>query len=47
MVKADVAALDKLLAPELSYTHNNAQVQDKGAFVGDIKGGAITYLGVP
>jgi uncharacterized protein DUF4440 len=46
MVKADVGALDKLLAPELSYTHSNAQMQDKGGFVGDIKSGAIKYLSI-
>jgi hypothetical protein len=44
MVKADVGALDKLLAAELSYTHSNAQVQDKAGFIGDIKSGAIKYL---
>ena len=37
MVKADGAALEKLLADELSYTHSNAQVQDKAAFIGEIK----------
>jgi hypothetical protein len=44
MLKADAAALDKLLAPELSYTHSNASVQDKAAFINDIKTGAIKYL---
>ena len=46
MVKADVGALGNLLAPELSYTHSNAQVQDKGGFIGDIKSGAIKYLSI-
>jgi hypothetical protein len=46
MVKGDAATLDKVLAAELSYTHSNAQVQDKAAFVGDIKSGAIKYLSV-
>jgi len=44
MVKADTGALDKLLAPELSYTHSNAQVQDKAGFIADIKSGAIKYV---
>lgn len=44
MQKADAAALEKLLAAELSYTHSNASVQDKVAFIGDIKSGAIKYL---
>lgn len=46
MVKADVGTLDKLLAPELSYTHSNAQVQDKGGFIGDIRSKAIRYLSI-
>jgi len=46
MLKADAAALEKLLADELSYTHSNAQVQDKAAFIADIKSGKIKYLTV-
>jgi Domain of unknown function (DUF4440) len=46
MVKADAGALDRLLAPELIYTHSNAQIQDKAGFIGDIKSGAIKYLSV-
>jgi hypothetical protein len=46
MVKADVGTLDKLLAAEVSYTHSNAQVQDKGGFIGAIKSGAIKYLSI-
>jgi uncharacterized protein DUF4440 len=46
MVKADAGALDRLLAPELIYTHSNAQTQDKAGFIGDIKSGAIKYLSV-
>src|SRR4029450_4187325 len=42
--KADTPALEKLLADELSYTHSNAQVQDKAAFISDIKTGKIKYL---
>jgi hypothetical protein len=44
MHNADVAALEKLLAPELSYTHSNALVQGKAAFIGDIKSGTIKYV---
>jgi Domain of unknown function (DUF4440) len=44
MLAADTAALEKLLADELSYTHSNAQVQDKAAFISDIKTGKIKYL---
>jgi ketosteroid isomerase-like protein len=44
MRSADASTLEKLLAPELSYTHSNASVQDKAAFIADIKSGAIKYL---
>jgi hypothetical protein len=46
MLKADAAALEKLLAPELSYTHSNAAVQNKAEFISDIKTGKIKYLSV-
>jgi hypothetical protein len=41
---ADVATLEKLLAPELSYTHSSALVQDKAALIGDITSGTVKYL---
>jgi hypothetical protein len=46
MVKADLGALDRLLGPELTYTHSNAQVQDKNNFIGDIRTKAIRYLSI-
>jgi hypothetical protein len=46
MLKADAAALEKLLGDELSYTHSNASVQNKAAFISDIKTGKIKYLSV-
>jgi hypothetical protein len=46
MVKADAGALDRLLAPELSYTHSNAQLQDKAGFIADIRSKAIRYLSI-
>jgi Domain of unknown function (DUF4440) len=46
MVKADAGALDRLLAPELSYTHSNAQVQDKTGFIADIRGKVIRYVSI-
>jgi hypothetical protein len=46
MVKADTGALDKLLAPELSYTHSNAQLQDKAGIDGDIRNKSIRYLSI-
>ena len=44
MVKADVAALDTLLAPELTYTHGDARVIDKAGFISDFKTGAFKYV---
>jgi hypothetical protein len=46
MQKADVAALEKILGAELSYTHTSAAVQNKEEFIGDIKTGTIKYLSV-
>jgi Domain of unknown function (DUF4440) len=46
MVKGDAGALEKLLGPELSYTHSNAQVQDRVGFIGDIRSKAIRYLSI-
>jgi len=44
MVKADAASLDKLLAPELSYTHGDARVVDKSVFLAELKAGDFKYL---
>jgi hypothetical protein len=46
MVKADSGALDRLLGAELSYTHSNAQVQDKPGFISDIRTKKIRYLSI-
>jgi ketosteroid isomerase-like protein len=46
MVKADVGALDKLLAPDLSYTHGDARVLDKAGFIADFKSGAFKYASI-
>ena len=44
MLKADVGALDKLLAPDLIYTHGDGRVIDKAAFLSDFKTGAFKYV---
>ena len=44
MIKADIAALDKLLAPDLIYTHGDARRIDKAAFISDFKTGAFKYV---
>jgi ketosteroid isomerase-like protein len=43
LIKADAAALDRLLAPDLIFTHANGVVEDKGGFLGNIKSGALKY----
>jgi hypothetical protein len=44
MVKGDLAALDRLLAIELTYIHSNARLEDKHAFLYGIKSGGTKYL---
>ena len=44
MHNADTAALEKILGPELSYTHTSGVVQTKAQFISDIKTGTIKYL---
>src|SRR4051812_48466830 len=46
MIKVDEAALNRLLADELTYTHSNANMQTKAQFIGDLKSGAIKYVSV-
>lgn len=43
MLKADVPALDKLLAADLTYTHGDGRVIDKAAFLADFRTGAFKY----
>jgi ketosteroid isomerase-like protein len=44
MLKPDVAALDKLLGDDLTYTHGDGRVIDKMAFIADFKTGAFKYV---
>jgi ketosteroid isomerase-like protein len=46
MVKADIAALNRLLADDLTYTHSNALMQTKAEFIADLKSGAYDYVSV-
>ncbi len=46
IVKADEAALNRLLADDLTYTHSNANMQTKAQFIADLKSGAIKYVSV-
>jgi ketosteroid isomerase-like protein len=44
IVNADEAALNRLLADDLTYTHSNANMQTKTQFIADVKSGAIDYV---
>jgi ketosteroid isomerase-like protein len=43
LLKSDVQALDRLLAPELIFTHANGVVENKDVLLGNIKSGALRY----
>jgi hypothetical protein len=44
MVRGDLAALDRLLAIELTYIHPSARLEDKHAFLYGIRSGSTKYL---
>ena len=44
MTKVDEAALNKLLADDLTYVHTNALMQTKKEFIESLKSGAIKYV---
>lgn len=46
MIKSDAAALDKLIADEVTYTHGSARLVTKAAFIGELTSGAFKYLTV-
>lgn len=46
MVKADRAALEKILADDLTYTHSNALFESKEQFIKSVTGGTIDYVSV-
>lgn len=43
LIKGDAAALDRLLASDLIFTHANAVVEGKNVLLGNIKSGALKY----
>lgn len=43
LLAGDLAALDRLLAADLRYTHSNGKVEDKAAVVHAIRSGQLTY----
>jgi hypothetical protein len=42
----DHAALDRLLAPEMIYTHSNAVVDDKTQFIASLTSGRLKYKSI-
>ncbi len=43
LVKSDVAALEKLYADSMIYTHSNGSVDGKASYIGNIKSGVTRY----
>jgi hypothetical protein len=46
MIKGDRAALERLLADDLTYTHTNALFESKAQFLTSVTSGAIDYVSV-
>ncbi|WP_341703382.1 nuclear transport factor 2 family protein [Ferrovibrio sp.] len=44
MLEGDVAALDAMLAPELVYTHSNAEMDSKASYLDKVGRGIFHYL---
>lgn len=42
----DLAALDRLLAPDCLYVHSNGTTQTRGEFLSALKSGALKYLSI-
>ena len=43
VVKGDHSALDRMLAADLIYTHSSSLVENKSAYFGKLKSGALKY----
>ena len=43
MQAADTATLDRLLSPDLTYTHSSGKLETKPVFLGGIRSGALKY----
>lgn len=46
MVNGDLAALERILADDLQYTHSNGVFDSKTSFLGTLKSGELQYQGV-
>ena len=45
-IAKDLAALDELIHPQLTYTHSNAAVDTKDSWIGAMVDGVVEYRGV-
>ena len=45
-LKGDAAALEKLLSPDLIYTHGDGRVVDKATFIAELKTGDFKYVSI-
>jgi hypothetical protein len=46
VMKGDKGALDKLLSPDLTYTHSSSKTQTKAEFIQDVTGGTTKYSAI-
>jgi ketosteroid isomerase-like protein len=46
MIKGDKAALERLLADDLTYTHSSALFETKEQFIKSVTGGTIDYVSI-
>jgi len=46
MIKGDRAALERLLADDLTYTHSNALFESKAECIKSVTGGTIDYVSI-
>jgi hypothetical protein len=46
VLKGDRSTLEKLLSPDLSYTHSSAKTQTKEEFIKDVTGGSTKYTSI-
>lgn len=44
MLDGDLAALDRLLSEDLSYTHSSAHCESKSEYLASLKSGRVKYL---
>ncbi|MBI1787546.1 MAG: nuclear transport factor 2 family protein [Acidobacteria bacterium] len=45
-MRGDIAALEKLLSDDLTYTHSSGRLETKAQFIAAVKSGSIQYQGV-